>query len=314
MGQKAKQNTEKGDLAFAEIADQIQPGWQARILSKSLKIIAFKKLIVRTAQKPARSIGLKVPKSMVRRYTVQVKTIAENSLATISPKNPEGKKHLLLFHGGGYIFEGSNSHWKLAEQFLKELGCRVSYLDYPLAPENNFTSTHAWVQEVYEYLMEKYPNDEFSLMGDSAGGGLALAFAQNLVEKKSSRQPTSLVLLSPWLDLSMGNPAALDNAKTDPVLSFDFLHFCALKYAGENEQKNPLCSPIFGSFDHLPKTAVFFSSQELFYADCKDLMKLTENCSSDFSFYEYPGMPHDWLIFPLPESRRAIHEISTFLK
>lgn len=43
------------------------------------------------------------------------------------------------------------------------------------------------------------------LMGDSAGGGFVLALAQ-FMKQEEVPQPSQLILLSPWLDLSLSNP------------------------------------------------------------------------------------------------------------
>jgi surfactin synthase thioesterase subunit len=45
------------------------------------------------------------------------------------------------------------------------------------------------VQQSFRLLIEKFPDDDFIFMGDSAGGGLALAFAQKLVNEKASKLP-----------------------------------------------------------------------------------------------------------------------------
>src|SRR3712207_7656426 len=44
-----------------------------------------------------------------------------------------------------------------------------------------------------------------TLAGDSAGGGLALGLAQTLRDQ-GLPQPRRLLLVSPWLDLTLGNP------------------------------------------------------------------------------------------------------------
>jgi len=61
------------------------------------------------------------------------------------------------------------------------------------------------VQLSYDRLTNQYPDDRFIFMGDSAGGGLALAFAQKLLDENAAIQPIKSILFSPWLDLSMQN-------------------------------------------------------------------------------------------------------------
>jgi len=47
--------------------------------------------------------------------------------------------------------------------------------------------------------------DDLIMMGDSAGGGFALALAQKL-KNESIDQPAQIILLSPWLDITLTNP------------------------------------------------------------------------------------------------------------
>lgn len=55
-------------------------------------------------------------------------------------------------------------------------------------------------------------------MGDSAGGGLALGLAHAL-HNESVPQPKQLVLLSPWLDVTMSHPEIPKYEDADPILS-----------------------------------------------------------------------------------------------
>ena len=47
--------------------------------------------------------------------------------------------------------------------------------------------------------------EKLTIMGDSAGGGMSLALAQKFREE-CLPQPSNIVLLSPWLDITMTNP------------------------------------------------------------------------------------------------------------
>ena len=63
-------------------------------------------------------------------------------------------------------------------------GLKVTFIDYPLAPEHTYEKTHEIVMKHTERLQLKNYGDEFYLFGDSAGGGLALAVLQILRDEK----------------------------------------------------------------------------------------------------------------------------------
>lgn len=75
------------------------------------------------------------------------------------------------------------------------------------------------------------PTDTFQprqivFMGDSAGGGLALALSLLLRDHASPSipQPVKIVTWSPWLDLTQALPSFKENALTDCIPYEDFTH------------------------------------------------------------------------------------------
>ena len=66
-----------------------------------------------------------------------------------------------------------------------------------------------------------------TIAGDSAGGGLALGLAETLADA-GLPQPERIVLLSPWLDLTLSHPDLPAVEAHDPWLSS-----VGLRVAGE---------------------------------------------------------------------------------
>ena len=147
----------------------------------------------------------KVPQLISKKHKVLCKKTSNNDIATIVPDMQDSNIHLIYFHGGAYIAQGSIIHWLLISKIIDSVKCKVTYIDYPLAPEANYKETFSMVKDAYRQITEQYPNDKFVFAGDSAGGGLALAFAQSILKENVMINPSGLILLSPWLDLSMKN-------------------------------------------------------------------------------------------------------------
>lgn len=203
-------------------------------------------------------------------------------------------------------------HWKIVETIASKARCRVSYIDYPLAPENTYTQTFEMVQQSYEKLTNDYPTDKFMLMGDSAGGGLALAFAQKLRIEIAVIQPIKIILFSPWLDLSMQHPEIKKQELVDKILPLQGLIHAGIQYSGGDDIHNYLLSPINGKLEGLGETHVFYGTHELFYPDCKRLKQLTQDYRN-FTFQEFADMQHDWVVFPIPEAKQAIEMAVDFI-
>lgn len=272
-----------------------------------------KKWVEKSFLNPPRSQKLNVPKHISLNFKVDEFLIFNKLVVTVQPHSNVTNTHILFFHGGAYLLEGSTLHWKLVTTFLSKTNCKVSYIDYPLAPENTYKQTFEMVQQSFEKLINDYPADQFIFVGDSAGGGLALAFAQKLLLDNAAVQPVKIILFSPWLDLSMQNTDIKHQEALDKLLPFDGLIRAGLHYAEGEDLRNYLLSPLNGKLDGLGETHVFYGTHELFYPDCKKLKQLTQGFDN-FTFHEFPEMQHDWVVYPIPEAKQALDLAIEFIK
>ncbi|KAL9066962.1 MAG: hypothetical protein Q9161_007206 [Pseudevernia consocians] len=164
-----------------------------------------------------------------------------------SPKAPSSSDLTILFlHGGGY-FTSLPAHYllfllRLAESILEQ-GVSVSIfaLDYSLAPEHVFPTQLDEATAAYRYLIseEQIPAGKIVVMGDSAGGHLALSLLVHLnkmgslIEEKALEKPGGLVMMSPWLSLHHESTSFTTNAHKD-VLSRPFLRLAARRFLGHD--------------------------------------------------------------------------------
>ena len=132
-------------------------------------------------------------------------------------------------------------------------------------------------------------------MGDSAGGGLALGYAQKICIE-NVKQPEQIILFSPWLDVAMVNTEMAKYEKLDKILSVKGLKIAGEKYAGDLDVNDCRVSPIYGDFTRLGKISIFIGTNEVFIADTRRLKALLEEQQVDFNYFEYPRMFHDWVV------------------
>ena len=195
----------------------------AKFVTKFLEKSNFRSQVERSFLRPKRTTKLHISNSLRKNYFVNEFQVMQKSVITIQPKEDAEKIHILFFHGGAYLLEGNSMHWKLVENIVRKSNSKVSYIDYPLAPEYSYKDTFEIVQKSFDILISQYPKDRFMFMGDSAGGGLALAFAQKLKNEKYEVQPVKNILFSPWLDLSMQNPDIKPQEHLDKILPLNGL-------------------------------------------------------------------------------------------
>jgi acetyl esterase/lipase len=232
---------------------------------------------------------------------------------TISPVHIGLTDHVVYFHGGGYALEGSQGHFQLIKKIIKSSNMTVTYVDYPLAPESDAEETLAMSIKVYEALLESYPYHHFILMGDSAGGGLALSLAM-LIRDKGLKGPFKIVLFSPWLDIGLSNPHVKVFEDRDHLLSLKSLQEIGEIYRGKLASNHYLVSPKYGNLKGLGDIAVFFGTEEILYPDCLEFCEDHSKDETKVKAYVYEGMPHDWVLFPVPESENALKEAVAFIQ
>ncbi len=284
----------------------------AKTLTRFLAIFNFKKLVELSLRNPSRTNNALVSKRLHKKFQLNEFQIMDKSVVTLSSKTTISNIHILFFHGGAYMLEGTSMHWKIIENIVVNANCKVSYIDYPLAPEYNYKTTFEMVQQCYDKLTIENPNDRFMLMGDSAGGGLALAFAQKLAIDNTAIQPQKLILFSPWLDMAMENSEIKKMENLDKILSVKALRDAAQHYSGGDDLHQYLLSPINGKFLGLGQTLVFYGTSEILYNDCIKLKEKTAGLGN-FHFQEFAEMQHDWVLFPIAEADKALEMAVEFI-
>lgn len=233
----------------------------------------------------------------------------------ISHSRAGNKDHaVLMFHGGGYVFGTLESYAGLGGRYAKAARANVYLVDYRLAPECPFPSAVEDGLKAYKALLELYPADKLAVTGDSAGGGLSVATLQ-AARDEGLPMPSSLVLISPWLDLSGASESMRTNRASEILVLPETLAHCSDWYSGGEDKKNPRMSPIYGSFSGFPPTLVQVSENEMLYADSLRFVEKAREEDVDVQLQSQPDLWHVWqLMAPLvKEARKSIVEIGRFL-
>ena len=284
-----------------------------KLLHFGLKIFPAKKIATKQFLKPTRSKSLNVPNSLKKGFRTEQFLVKNRNVVTFIPKKVSENKHLFFLHGGAYAVEVQPSHWGLIKYLVTKTFFKLSFIDYPLAPEHSYKESHEMVFQSYTRLVENHPNDEFYFVGDSAGGGFCLSFAQTLRNIHFKKRPKKLVLLSPWVDISLSNPEIRELEKKDLLLNPKHLLTCSHRFAGGLDLKDPIVSPLYGDMDKLNHIGVFVGTHEILLPDCRELKRKIEKSNTDIFYKEYEDMQHDWMIFPIKERKILINDMIDYL-
>lgn len=268
--------------------------------------------MAKNLERPPRGLGELAPDRFTKKVRVMPWNVDGFYGVTVNGSYT-GNGHIIMLPGGGYTMEPCNRHREIAQNLALEKRVKVSILPYPLAPEFTALASHQFVIHAYQYLLSKYPGDEFYLFGDSSGGGLALSFLQELSGLDNLPRPKRTAVVSPWLDISLENPKIKIAKKTDPILPVEALKAAGERYRGPLDADHPFVSPIYGNWNHLGDILIFSGTNEIMTPDCELLAEKTPSLEGTKLIYKKGAkMVHDWILIPCRETDVTLELISTF--
>ena len=228
---------------------------------------------------------------------------------------------VLFFIGGGGFIASTE---KLQEMFLrdwcKKLGVSVFEFHYKLAPEFKYPYQLHEMLETYLGIIYYYKHylgvtlKKIFLMGDSAGGNLALGLTNLLILFKQ-RVPDCLIMVYPATNLcdKRFTPSLL-NSFNERLLYFTVLEKCLQHYisASFKPSQDWLLSPALTP-EHLlkqyPKTILMCGEFDPLFDDCYRFGHRLRQAGIDTTMYNFENMYHGFLAFDLPFGQ-GISEVS----
>ena len=242
-----------------------------------------------------------VPKSV--KFHVSVEERQEQGMQVFH-LNRESASDTLVFylHGGAYLNNPLSLHFKLCDQLAKESGAHVIMPLYPKLPRHTCRDAYDAVIPLYQSYAAA--GKRTILIGDSSGGGLALGLAQQLRDR-GELQPERLILLSPWVDVSLENPALKAYEKVDPMHGIYFPQELGKLWAGEGSVHDPLASPVYGNMQGLGRISLFTGTREILCADILRTDALLKERGIEHDLIIGQGLNHVYPVYPTPEGKKA---------
>ena len=231
---------------------------------------------------------------------------------------PKAHSTQIIFHiHGGAFFVGSlNTHRAFLSEIAVQTQMQVLHLDYPLAPENKFPDAGDAIYDVYQQLLDQgvLPKD-IIVSGDSCGANLALSLALRLKEEDKAQLPSALILMCPFLDLTLTGESLRYNQKLDALLSIEALESGIEFYLPKHLDRSlaPI-SPLFGDLEGLPPTLVQIGSKEILLSDAQRFEKQAKAVGVNVTYKLYTGMWHNFQMFSpwFDEAKKSLVDIAEF--
>lgn len=222
---------------------------------------------------------------------------------------------ILYLHGGGYVMGSINTHRAMMARISRSAKARVLAVDYRLAPEHPFPAGLDDATAAYRWLLDQgYQPGKIVISGDSAGGGLTFATLVALRDENIPL-PAAAVPISPWTDLAATGESLKTRAEADPMVGNEGLVPMARHYAGDEDLKHPLVSPLYAELHDLPPLLIHVGDAEILLDDSTRIAERAKAAGVDVTLEVWPEMVHVWHVFAklLPEAQQAIDRIGEFV-
>lgn len=288
---------------------------QMRVISGVLRLTRKPRMatVERAHRRIAAPKGSSEPPASLRsRHDVGTRLVRGFPCTTVAPRDGGTGRAVLYLHGGSYVSEIAKQHWALISR-LADAGVRVEVPLYGLGPQHSYREAYPLVTQAYRDLLGEVDASAVTVAGDSAGGGLALGVAQTLAEE-GLPQPRKLVLLSPWLDLTLSHPDLPALERRDPWLTILGSVEAGKVWAGGDDPTQPRLSPINGQLAGLAPMDVYVGTHELCLPDVLLLQERAAAVGAALRVTVCPGAVHVYPLVPAPEGRaeaeRIVEEIA----
>ena len=250
----------------------------------------------------------------------------------VRPNHKHDKRHIILYcHGGGYTCGSIKYARIIASKLSLNAGMAVMSFEYRLAPENPYPAALDDAMTMWNYLMQLgYGAREVVLVGDSAGGNLALELALKL-KSQGRMLPKGIVLMSPWTDMTMTGDSYKTCKDVDPILTKEYIQTARYSFVGLNDKFNdeeikdfkiedsdfnyadPKYSPVFAEFEDFPPFLIQVGSNEILKSDSYNLYEKLIRDSVTVTLEEYEDAWHVFQMMPFKKALRAMDSISKFI-
>ncbi|MFQ6722359.1 alpha/beta hydrolase, partial [Bordetella pertussis] len=190
----------------------------------------------------------------------------------------QGARRALYCHGVGFQIGGIASHASLIARLAEAGQARILAVEYRLAPEHRYPAAIDDAFAAYQWPL-----------------------------------PRSLVLLSPWLDLSMQGRSYVELAEQDIFSKPAQLRAMARSYLGHLGP--PPASPLWDDLSGLPPIVVHAGAHDITLDDSHTLAARVRAAGGQVQLQVFPGMCHHFQIYEaLAEAQESIDALGRHLR
>jgi epsilon-lactone hydrolase len=230
------------------------------------------------------------------------------------PASAKAGHAILYLHGGWFIMGSAGAYRNFAGQIAARVESAAFVPDYRLAPEHPLPAAIDDARSAYDGLAEAGWR-RIAVVGDSAGGALAIELLASLSQRSAAIDPVAGVLLSPVTDLTLSGETWVSRDQADVFFTKEQVREVIALYLAGADAASAQASPIGLDLHGLPPLRLHAGDDEMLLDDSRRFASLAESAGVDVRLDVWEGMLH---VFPtaydmFEASRTALGEIAAFL-
>lgn len=274
------------------VGHRMEPSWDAHIeMGIRFWRHQFTKALAQSDMKKGRAIFNSLLTETDDVYDVSVEDCASPSGSWLHPRTLNSNATLLYLHGGGYSFNGPISA-RFASMLSHHSQARLFMPHYRLTPEHPHPSQAEDALTAWQYLTRKTPAEKIVVVGDSAGGHMALMLLQTL-KSEGLPQPALCIGLCPWTDIGARGDSLYGNDAFDLVQGWMALRFGDW-LDPEGKYGREKLSPISYNYSGLAPLYLQTGAREILHDMICDFARLQADTGADLILDVWPDMPHNF--------------------
>ena len=186
---------------------------------------------------------------------------------------------------------------------------------YPLVPRPEATALNvvSRIADIAAELVAERGGENVVLLGDSAGGTIALSVAQ-LLRDRGVPAPRDIVLISPVIDMRFTDPEIYRIEPWDPWLDVPGPRAAGERWRGGLDITDPLVSPAFGALTGIGHLSLFTGTRDITHADAITLEAKAAREDHSLTVHRADGMIHVYPLLPFREGEAAREAIRRVLR
>lgn len=229
---------------------------------------------------------------------------------------------MVFSHGGGWVVGSLETHDQMCRELAVRSGCAVLSVGYRLAPEHPFPAAVDDVASAIHWTMQhgrdhRLARGRLALVGDSAGGNLAIAGALRCRDLGIPVQAQVLFYPVTTTDLAIGVDPGTDGL----VLSREELESHQDRYLPHRpDRQQPEASPLdCADLAGLPPATVIAAGEDPIAPQARKYVAALRRAGVRATLHEHPGQLHGFAQFPGQGNGAAValdqaaHALSTAL-